>query len=101
MGSIAYKYEDEWVKADVVKWDVELGINGVRKFICTIKPIVLGGKTITKACTQIRSCDYEYGRDYTTYTYGYKIKGRKLSDLKQVEVCLRGKVIPQFRLTTD
>lgn len=109
-GSIAFKFEDVWyrVKPDVIVG--KKGDNNVRKFIARFKPITINGKQVSSAVYQpIDDGGWKYEiPPYKDLRYGLqeyqifrgKVPLEEAVDCKEIEVCLRGCVIPQWRFIT-
>jgi hypothetical protein len=113
-GSVAFKFEDEWkqVKPDCIYG--KRGSNGVIKIIAEFRPLHFGDKTVKSAVWQPKDdgrYHLEYNSSlwnkgggeayevwYTDYTNGGKKKFSEHFNVEKIEVCLRGKVIPQWRL---
>lgn len=105
-GSIAFKFEDEWKGVNVGGFEVRFGDNNVYKVICKLeRDVRFGEKKVSTACTQFKSAEIQQNWRYEGYRYRWEVKiGDKwimLDDIKRVEVCLRGKVIPQFRIREE
>lgn len=105
-GSIAFKFEDEWKSVNVGGFEVRLGDNNVYKVICKLeRDVRFGEKKVSTACTQFKSGEIKQNWDYDRALYCYAVwikdKWVNLVDIKRVEVCLRGKVIPQFRIREE
>lgn len=117
-GSIAFKFEDEWkrVRPDCIYG--KRGDNGVLKIIAEFRPLHFGDKTVKSAVWQPKD-DGRYrleynsslwdkggGGSYEVWYTDYSAKDGKVKftehfNVGEIEVCLRGKVIPQWRLVTD
>lgn len=105
-GSIAFKFEDEWKGVNVGGFEVRLGDNNVYKVICKLeRDVRFGEKKISTACTQFKNTEIKQNWNYTASKYDWEVRiGDKwvaLRDIRRVEVCLRGKVIPQFRIREE
>jgi hypothetical protein len=115
-GSVAFKFEDEWkrVRPDCIYG--KRGRNGVLKIIAEFRPLHFGDKTVKSAVWQPKD-DGRYhlahnsslwnkgcGESYEVWYAPENAKGpRKVKftehfNVSEIEVCLRGKVIPQWRL---
>lgn len=110
-GSVAFKFEDEWkrVKPDCIYG--KRGANGVLKIIAEFRPLRFGDKTVKSAVWQPKDTGFrlEYnsslwnkggGDSYEVFCYD-EFKPVKFVDhfnVSEIEVCLRGHVIPQWRL---
>ena len=108
-GGVAFKFEDEWKVVEPKRIYGSRGANNVLKIIAEFVPVKFGDKTVTTAVWQPRnSCDF-YLKDYIGYDkqevwYGKYGKGEKFTEhfnVGTIEVCLRGHVIPQWRLIRD
>lgn len=105
-GSVAFKFEDTWYPVKPKLIYSKTGVNNVVKFIAEFDPIEIDGKNVKSAVFQPRnlsifSSHYE-SKIYDKTDGGYELYYRGTPILeteygKQIEVCLRGKVIPQFR----
>ena len=113
-GSVAFKFEDTWykVKPKLIygkNWD-----NNVVKLIAEFKPIVIDGKSVSSAVWQPKSdpklCLEYDSRLWRTKSCGYKVMYGLGDDkvpfgeafnVDEIEVCLRGRVIPQWRLVSE
>ena len=105
-GSVAFKFEDKWYPVKPKLIYSKTGINNVVKFIAEFDPIEIDGKNVKSAVFQPRNMSI-FTAHYETKLYdktggGYEVRYRGKPILeteygKQIEVCLRGKVIPQFR----
>lgn len=105
-GSVAFKFEDTWYPVKPKLIYSKTGINNVVKFIAEFDPIEIDGKSVKSAVFQPR-CLSLFTSHYETKLYdktdgGYEVRhqGKPILETeygKQIEVCLRGKVIPQFR----
>lgn len=105
-GSVAFKFEDTWYPVKPKLIYSKTGVNNVVKFIAEFDPIEIDGKSVKSAVFQPRNLSI-FSSHYETKLYdktdgGYELryKGAPILETeygKQIEVCLRGKVIPQFR----
>ena len=110
-GSVAFKFEDEWkrVKPDCIYG--KRGTNGVLKIIAEFRPLRFGDKTVKSAVWQPKNIGFslEYnsslrnkggGDSYEVFCYEQfeKVKFTDHFNVSEIEVCLRGHVIPQWRL---
>ena len=105
-GSVAFKFEDTWYPVKPKLIYSKTGVNNVVKFIAEFDPIEIDGKSVKSAVFQPRNLSiftshYE-NKLYCKTDGGYEVryKGTPILETeygKQIEVCLRGKVIPQFR----
>jgi hypothetical protein len=110
-GSVAFKFEDEWkrVKPDCIYG--KRGTNGVLKIIAEFRPLHFGDKTVKSAVWQPKAIGFslEYnsslwdkggGESYEVFCYEQfkKVKFTDHFNVSEIEVCLRGHVIPQWRL---
>lgn len=105
-GSVAFKFEDTWYPVKPKLIYSKTGINNVVKFIAEFDPIEIDGKSVKSAVFQPRNLSV-FTSHYETKLYdktdgGYELRyhGKPILETeygKQIEVCLRGKVIPQFR----
>ena len=88
-GAIAFKFEDEWYQVIANSFETKCNPNAATKIIASFDPIVIDGKTIEKAVWQpvlsTRNGEVILAMD-------------KLNEGVMIDVCLRGKVIPQFRI---
>lgn len=105
-GSIAFKFEDEWKSVNAGGFEVRLGDNNVYKVICKLeRDVRFGEKKVSTACTQFKNTEIKQNWNYTAFKYDWEVRiGDKwvaLRDIRRVEVCLRGKVIPQFRIREE
>lgn len=104
-GSVAFKFEDTWYPVKPKLIYSKTGINNVVKFIAEFDPIEIDGKSVKSAVFQPRyslfTSHYETKLyDKTDGGYEVRYQGAPILETeygKQIEVCLRGKVIPQFR----
>lgn len=101
-GSVAFKFEDEWksVKPDCIYG--KYGSNNVLKLIAEFRPVRFGDKTVKSAVWQPKSDNYSLDY-YHIRKDGYKVlyKNKPFEEyfnVDRIEVCLRGCVIPQWRL---
>lgn len=105
-GSVAFKFEDTWYPVKPKLIYSKTGVNNVVKFIAEFDPIEIDGKSVKSAVFQPREMSV-FTAHYETKLYdktdgGYELRyhGEPILETeygKQIEVCLRGKVIPQFR----
>ena len=111
-GSVAFKFEDEWKTVNLDCLYGKRGSNGVIKLIAEFRPLKFGDKTVKSAVWQPKddgkfSLEYNsklYEKDggyevwYTDYSHGGKKRFKDHFNVDKIEVCLRGCVIPQWRL---
>lgn len=101
-GSVAFKFEDEWHRVKPTRIFGKLGENGVIKLIAEFDPVTIDGKKVKSAVWQPKddgSYRLEIGRRYEEYKVFYRGEEfEKYFNVDKIEVCLRGKVIPQWRL---
>lgn len=93
-GSVAFKFEDEWKVVRPTRIYGRTGVYNVIKVIAEFEPVSFGGKVVKSAVWQPRNGTYNWASDEV------RINGEKLEesfDLSEIEVCLRGCVIPQWR----
>lgn len=93
-GSVAFKFEDEWKVVRPTRIYGRTGVYNVVKVIAEFEPVSFGGKVVKSAVWQPRNAVYNWAADEV------KVDGKKLEesfDLSEIEVCLRGCVIPQWR----
>ena len=93
-GSVAFKFEDEWKVVRTTRIYGKRGVCNVVKVIAEFEPISFGDKVVRSAVWQPRNAEYNWIADEV------KINGEKIEDifdLRKIEVCLRGCVIPQWR----
>ena len=93
-GSVAFKFEDEWKVVRPTKIYGKTGVYNVVKVIAEFEPISFGDKVVKSAVWQPKNGTYNWASDEV------HINGEKLEeclDLSEIEVCLRGCVIPQWR----
>lgn len=88
-GAIAFKFEDEWHQVIANVFEAKQGSNGTTKIIASFDPIVIDGKTIEKAVWQ---------PVLSTKNDQVRFDIDRLKPGVMIDVCLRGKVIPQFRV---
>ena len=108
-GGVAFKFEDEWKVVEPKRIYGSRGSNNVLKIIAEFDPVKFGDKTVTTAVWQPRnSCDFYLngyiGYDKQEVWYGPYGQGKKFTEhfnVGTIEVCLRGHVIPQWRLIRD
>lgn len=110
-GSVAFKFEDEWKRVTPDCIYGKRGTNGVLKIIAEFRPLHFGDKTVKSAVWQPKDIGFslEYnsslwnkggGDSYEVFCYDEfkKVKFVDHFDVSKIEVCLRGHVIPQWRL---
>ena len=108
-GGVAFKFEDEWKVVEPKRIYGNRGVNNVLKIIAEFEPVKFGDKTVTTAVWQPKnSSDFYLGNyvgcDKREVWYGQYGKGKKFTEhfnVGTIEVCLRGHVIPQWRLIRD
>lgn len=108
-GSVAFKFEDEWKAVEPKRIYGSRGVNNVLKIIAEFDPVKFGDKTVTTAVWQPKNSSDFYlngyiGCDKQEVWYGQYGKGKKFTEhfnVGTIEVCLRGHVIPQWRLIRD
>lgn len=93
-GSVAFKFEDEWRVVRPTRIYGKAGLYNVVKVIAEFKPVSFGDKVVKSAVWQPRNTVYSYLED-VVYINGKKLE--ESFDLSEIEVCLRGCVIPQWR----
>ena len=93
-GSVAFKFEDEWVVVKPTRIYGKPGLYNVVKVIAEFKHVNFGDKVVKSAVWQPRNAVYSYLED-VVYINGKKLE--ESFDLSEIEVCLRGCVIPQWR----
>lgn len=105
-GSVAFKFEDTWYPVKPKLIYSKTGINNVVKFIAEFDPIEIDGKSVKSAVFQPRDLSVfksHYETEFYDKTDGgceVQYQGTPILETeygKKIEVCLRGKVIPQFR----
>lgn len=101
-GSVAFKFEDEWHRVKPKRIYGKRGDNGVIKLIAEFNPVTIDGKNVKSAVWQPKD-DGCYSLECTRRYEEYKVFYRgqefeKYFNVDKIEVCLRGKVIPQWRL---
>ena len=105
-GGVAFKFEDEWKVVEPKRIYGNRGVNNVLKIIAEFDPVKFGDKTVTSAVWQPKnSADFYLGNyvgcDKREVFYGQYGRGKKFTEyfnVGTIEVCLRGHVIPQWRL---
>lgn len=113
-GSVAFKFEDTWYKVKPKLIYGKDGDNKVVKLIAEFKPILIDGKSVSSAVWQPKSdpklCLEFDEKLWRTKGCGYKVMyglgDNKVSfeeafNVDEIEVCLRGRVIPQWRLVSE
>lgn len=116
-GSVAFKFEDEWkrVKPDVIYG--RTGCNNVVKLIAEFPPLNFNGKIVKSAVWQPKGAfnlrlNYDRKlweskraekifvtvRKSENYWQSEDVPFEEHFDVSEIEVCLRGCVIPQWRL---
>lgn len=108
-GGVAFKFEDEWKVAEPKRFYGNIGANNVLKIIAEFEPVKFGDKTVTTAVWQPKnSGDFYLGayvgcdkREVWYGQYGHCKKFTEYFNVGTIEVCLRGHVIPQWRLMRD
>ena len=93
-GSVAFKFEDEWKVVKPTRIYGKPGLYNVVKVIAEFKHVSFGDKVVKSAVWQPRNAVYRYLED-AVYINGKKLE--ESFDLSRIEVCLRGRVIPQWR----
>ena len=93
-GSVAFKFEDEWKVVKPTRIYGKNGVYNVVKVIAEFEPVSFGDKIVKSAVWQPKCSIYHEGKD-EVYINGKELKAS--FDLSRIEVCLRGKVIPQWR----
>lgn len=93
-GSVAFKFEDEWVVVKPTRIYGKAGLYNVVKVIAEFKHVSFGDKVVKSAVWQPKNAVYRYLED-AVYINGKKLE--ESFDLSEIEVCLRGRVIPQWR----
>ena len=108
-GGVAFKFEDEWKVAEPKRFYGNRSANNVLKIIAEFEPVKFGDKTVTTAVWQPKNSEDFYLGDYVgcdkrEVWYGQYGNGKKFAEhfnVGTIEVCLRGHVIPQWRLMRD
>ena len=108
-GGVAFKFEDEWKVVEPKRIYGNRSANNVLKIIAEFDPVKFGDKTVTTAVWQPKnSADFYLGNyvgcDKREVLYGQYGRGKKFTEcfnVGTIEVCLRGHVIPQWRLIRD
>ena len=108
-GGVAFKFEDEWKVVEPKRIYGTRGVNNVLKIIAEFEPVKFGDKTVTTAVWQPKNSSDFYLRNYVgcgkrEVWYGQYGRGKKFTEhfnVGTIEVCLRGHVIPQWRLMRD
>ena len=108
-GGVAFKFEDEWKAVEPKRFYGSIGVNNVLKIIAEFEPVKFGDKTVTTAVWQPKnSSDFYLGNyvgcDKREVWYWERGRGKKFTEhfnVGTIEVCLRGHVIPQWRLIRD
>ena len=108
-GGVAFKFEDEWKVVEPKRIYGNRGVNNVLKIIAEFEPVKFGDKTVTTAVWQPKNSSYFYLGNYVgcgkqEVWYGQYGHGKKFTEhfnVGTIEVCLRGHVIPQWRLIRD
>lgn len=106
-GSVAFKFEDKWHKTKPTLIYGKCGSNGVVKIIARFNQIIIDDKVVKSAVWQPKD-DWRFSLEYDSSLwnvdegscYAVKFMGKPLEP-KEIEVCLRGKVIPQWRLVSE
>lgn len=93
-GSVAFKFEDEWKVVSPIRIYGKPGLYNVVKVIAEFKHVSFGDKVVKSAVWQPKNAVYSYLED-AVYINGKKLE--ESFDLSKIEVCLRGRVIPQWR----
>lgn len=104
-GSVAFKFEDEWHRVKPNRIYGKRGENGVIKLIAEFNSVTIDGKKVKSAVWQPKD-DGGYSLECTRRYEEYKVFYRgeefeKYFNVDKIEVCLRGKVIPQWRLVGE
>jgi hypothetical protein len=111
-GSVAFKFEDEWKTVTPSCIYGKKGQNGVIKLIAEFPPLRFGDKTVRSAVWQPKSnlrLELKFNSSLYSKCEGYEVwysecswepskKFEECFDVSKIEVCLRGCVIPQWRL---
>lgn len=106
-GSVAFKFEDEWKRTKSKCFYGKRGSNGVIKIIAEFEPVEFDGKVVRSAVWQPKNDDTYFELMYSSKLppecreifVGFpRKKFEEVFDVKEIEVCLRGKVIPQWRV---
>ena len=108
-GGVAFKFEDEWKVVEPKRIYGNRGVNNVLKIIAEFEPVKFGDKTVTTAVWQPKNSSDFYLGNYVgcgkqEVWYGPYGRGKKFTEhfnVGTIEVCLRGHVIPQWRLIRD
>lgn len=108
-GGAAFKFEDEWKFVEPKRIYGRIGVNCVLKIIAEFEPVKFGDKTVTTAVWQPKnSGDFDLGgyvgcdeREVLYWKSGNYKKFTECFNVGTIEVCLRGHVIPQWRLMRD
>ena len=108
-GGVAFKFEDEWKVVEPKRIYGNRGVNNVLKIIAEFEPVKFGDKTVTTAVWQPKNSSDFYLGNYVgcgkqEVWYGSYGRGKKFTEhfnVGTIEVCLRGHVIPQWRLIRD
>lgn len=107
-GSVAFKFEDVWYRVKPKRIYGKRGSNNVVKLVAEFKPITIDGKKVSSATWQPTDegsfelkydANFWYRTDtdvgwYQVWTGGVH---KEPFEPEEIEVCLRGKVIPQWR----
>lgn len=100
-GSVAFKFEDEWRPAEIKNVQFAQGENNVTKAIVTLKePMTFGKTVVKKVCSPLRN-DEIVTEGYVDKKYFVRRPDGGLIPIvsgQKIEVCLRGTVIPMWRL---
>ena len=104
-GSVAFKFEDVWYRVKPKRIYGKRGSNNVVKLVAVFKPITIDGKKVSSATWQPTDegmfelkydANFWYRTDVDTGWYQVWQHGEQFKP-EEIEVCLRGKVIPQWR----
>ena len=106
-GSVAFKFEDTWYRTKPTLIYGKRGSTNVIKIIAKFNPIIIDGKVVKSAVWQpVGDWRFRFEYDSSLWNvddgscYAVKFMGEPLNP-KEIEVCLRGKVIPQWRLVEE
>ena len=107
-GSVAFKFEDVWYRVKPKRIYGKRGSNNVVKLVAVFKPITIDGKKVSSATWQPTDeemfelkydANFWYRTDVDAGWYQVWQGGihKEPFEPEEIEVCLRGKVIPQWR----
>lgn len=103
-GSVAFKFEDVWYRVKPERIYGKRGSNNVIKIIAEFNPIIIDSKQVKSAvfqpketCYELKLNHYENGEPICDVYYR-STRFEEYFNVDEIEVCLRGKVIPQWRL---